>query len=43
MAAMGIAESVCRLSLQMGLTNCLGFFLVFQGAWALSAKTINNN
>ena len=26
MVAMGIAESVCRLSLGMGLTNCLVFF-----------------
>lgn len=24
MAAMGIAESVCRLSLRMGLANCPG-------------------
>lgn len=30
MAAMGIAESVCRLSLGMGLTNCLGVFLFFR-------------
>ena len=43
MAAMGIAESVCRLSLGMGLTNCPGIFLFIHGAWALSAKLINNN
>jgi hypothetical protein len=43
MAAMGIAESVCRLSLGMGLTHCRGIFLFAHGAWALSTKTINNN
>ena len=42
MAAMGIAESVCRLSLGMGLNNYL-VFSIFQGAWALSTKTFNNN
>jgi hypothetical protein len=43
MAAMGIAESVCRLSLGMGLTHCRGIFLFAHGAWALSTKAINNN
>ncbi len=31
MAAMGIAESVCRLSLRMGLTNCPEIFLSLLG------------
>lgn len=43
MAAMGIAVSVCRLSLRMGLTHCPEVFLFNHGAWALSEKTINNN
>lgn len=43
MAAMGIAEGVCRLSLRMGLTHCPVLCLFNNGAWALSAKTTNIN